>query len=73
MRKIYGKCFAFCGVFCENIREIPTKCEIQKLNYSRCQYAMQKPILFPSIAAQSDMKILSWKKGIRQHNNSGQE
>ncbi len=34
MRKVYSECFAFCGVFCENIHEIPAKCEIQKV-YSR--------------------------------------
>ncbi len=31
MRKVYSECFIFCGVFCENIREIPAKCEIRKV------------------------------------------
>ncbi len=43
------------------------------LNHRHHQNAMQKLILFPSITAWPDMKILSWKKGIRQHNNFGQE
>ncbi len=29
--KVYSACFAFCGVFSENIREIPAKCEIRKV------------------------------------------
>ncbi len=31
MRKMYNKCFVFCGVFHENIHEIPAKCEIRKV------------------------------------------
>ncbi len=34
MRKVYSEFFAFCGVFCENKREIPAKCKIRKV-YSR--------------------------------------
>ncbi len=31
MRKLYSECFAFLGVFQENIREIPGKCEIKQV------------------------------------------
>ncbi len=32
--KVYSECFVFCGVFRENTREIPAKCEI-RIVYSR--------------------------------------
>ncbi len=31
IRKVYSECCIFCGIFCENIREIPVKCEIRKV------------------------------------------
>ncbi len=31
IQKVYSKCFLFCGVFCENIRKIPAKCEVRKV------------------------------------------